>query len=64
MSLHKTINGDCGNCESSFLISYTEMLSSKDYPEFCPFCGEPIEDLSEDYIEDVEEDEYDEDAWH
>lgn len=60
MSSHKSINGDCSNCESSFLINYVEMLASREYPEYCPFCGEPIEDISEDYIEDEEEPDNDE----
>jgi hypothetical protein len=41
------------------------MLSSKEYPEYCPFCGEPIEELSEeseDYIDG--EDELDNDEWN
>lgn len=63
MSLNKSINGECNNCESSFVIHYTEMFTSKEYPEYCPFCGEPIDELSEDYIED-EDDSEDEGTWH
>jgi len=66
MSIIKTINGECHECESVFLVNYNEMLSSKEFPEYCPFCGEPIEDLSDesdtDYIEG--EDELDEESWH
>ena len=61
--MYKQVNGDCSNCESEFTINYTEMLSSKEYPEYCPFCGEPIEELSENYIED-EEDNFDEETWN
>ena len=39
-----------------------EELVSEELPEFCPFCGEPIDSLSEDeYID--EDDESDEDKW-
>ena len=62
MSIIKTINGECHNCESVFLVNYNEMLSSKEYPEYCPFCGEPIEELSEDYIED-DDSEDDDEKW-
>ena len=65
MSIIKTINGECHNCESVFLVNYNEMLSSKEYPEYCPFCGEPIEELSEeseDYIDG--EDELDDEEWN
>jgi len=49
---NKYLNGECINCESSFGIEYVEEMVSKDLPEHCPFCGEVIEELSEDYIED------------
>jgi hypothetical protein len=39
-----------------------EEMVSQDLPEICPFCGEHIEELSEDYIEDDEED-MDNGAW-
>ena len=64
MSLHKSINGECSNCESTFLINYTDMMASKEYPEYCPFCGEFIEELSEDYIEESEDEFDDEETWH
>jgi hypothetical protein len=38
-----------------------EELVSEEYPEFCPFCGETIESLSEE--EDDNEDDSDEDKW-
>jgi hypothetical protein len=55
----RTITGDCLNCESAFDVSYEEELTSAELPEYCPFCGEPIESISEDYIEDVDLDEDD-----
>jgi hypothetical protein len=33
-----------------------EEMVSQDLPEICPFCGEQIEELSEDYIEDDDDD--------
>lgn len=57
----KMVTGECQNCESSFDITYIEELVSEEYPEFCPFCGEPIDELSEEYIEDDDSD--DEEKW-
>lgn len=58
----KTITAECNNCESSYDVVYMEELVSEEYPEFCPFCGETIDSLSEEeYIEDDELD--DEDKW-
>jgi NAD-dependent SIR2 family protein deacetylase len=48
----KTVSGDCDNCESTFQIQYMQEFVSEEYPEHCPFCGEPIDELSEEYIED------------
>lgn len=39
-----------------------EEIVSQPLPEYCPFCGEEIEELSEDYIED-DEDELDTGEW-
>ena len=59
----KTITAECNNCESSYDVVYMEELVSEEYPEFCPFCGEAIDSLSEEeYIEDDELD--DEDKWN
>jgi len=58
----KSVTGECLNCESSYNIQYVEELVSEEYPEHCPFCGEPIEELSEDYIED-EDDSDDGEEW-
>lgn len=48
----KTLAGDCLNCESTYSIQYMTEMVSQDLPEMCPFCGEPIDELSEEYIED------------
>ena len=57
----KSLTGDCQNCESTYAIQYTEELVSQELPEHCPFCGEIIEELSEDYIED--EDDLEDKEW-
>ena len=58
----KTITAECHNCESSYDITYMEELVSEDLPERCPFCGETIQELSENYIED-DDDSEDEEEW-
>lgn len=58
----RIVTGECEGCESTYEVEYAEELVSEDMPEFCPFCGEPIEDLSEEYIEDDNFDE-DENKW-
>ena len=56
----KIITADCSECESNFQLVYEEELVSEPVPCFCPFCGEKIEDIQEEYIED---DDLDEDAY-
>jgi hypothetical protein len=51
----KTITAECSSCESSYDVIYMQELVSEELPEFCPFCGETIDSLSEEeYIEDDE----------
>ena len=57
----KTITAECLNCESSYDVLYEEQLVSDNYPEHCPFCGELIEELSEHYDGEDDDDEYNED---
>jgi NAD-dependent SIR2 family protein deacetylase len=59
---HKQITGECSNCESSYDVAYLEQLVSQELPEHCPFCGEIIEDLTESYIEE-DEDDLDDGEW-
>lgn len=60
--MEKTITAECSSCESSYEVEYVQELTSEEFPEFCPFCGEPIDELSEsNYIEDDELD--DDDKW-
>lgn len=56
----KIVTGECLNCESSFEVAYVEQLVSSELPEHCPFCGEVIEEITEEYIEDDELDNDDE----
>jgi hypothetical protein len=58
----KIITAECHNCESSYQINYTEEFVSQEYPEHCPFCGELIEEIQEEYIED--EDSEDDEEWN
>ena len=58
----KQLSGDCTSCESTYSISFVEEMVSQELPEHCPFCGEIIEELSEDYIED-EDDDLDNKEW-
>jgi hypothetical protein len=57
--MSKLVTGECLNCESSYEVAYVEQLVSQPLPEHCPFCGEIIEDITEDYIEDDDLDEDD-----
>lgn len=60
----KTVSGECQSCESTYSVDYLEELVSDQFPEHCPFCGEAIEELSEEsYILD-EDDEEDESEWN
>ena len=47
MSSNKTFVLECGSCESSFIIDYEVDFVSKNVPEICPFCGEPIDGLED-----------------
>ena len=57
----KQLSGDCSNCESTYSIAFMEEMVSQDLPEHCPFCGEVIDELSEEYIE--EDNEMDNEGW-
>jgi hypothetical protein len=57
----KQLSGECLSCESTYSVSFVEELVSQDLPEHCPFCGEIIEELSEDYID--EDDNLDNEEW-
>jgi hypothetical protein len=57
----KSITGECSSCESTYGVDYIEEIVSEQYPEFCPFCGEHIEEINESYIED--EDDLDTGEW-
>jgi PHP family Zn ribbon phosphoesterase len=57
----KYVSGECMNCESTFEIQYHKELVSADYPQHCPFCGEVIEDITDEYID--EDNDFEDDNW-
>lgn len=59
----KLVTGECLNCESSYEVAYVEQLVSQQLPEHCPFCGEIIEDIQEEYIDEDEQDMDDDSKW-
>lgn len=56
----KNVLAECDECESTFNVNYDQELVSDEYPEFCPFCGERIEEVQEEYIDDDDFDEIEE----
>ena len=53
--MSKLVQGECLSCESSYEVAYVEQLVSQELPEHCPFCGEIIEDIQEEYIDDEQD---------
>ena len=52
---------DCTNCESEYFLKYyLEKVMNE--PQYCPFCGEEIEESYEDdeeeYDDDITEEDY------
>jgi len=44
----------CGSCDAEFtIVYYSDQDGVMYHPEFCPFCGEPL-DIDEDDDEDEE----------
>jgi NAD-dependent SIR2 family protein deacetylase len=56
----KVVNGECSSCESTYSVEYSEELVAQEYPEHCPFCGDQIQELSEEHQEDEDEDDFEE----
>ena len=53
---------DCLECESRYEIAFIEAEASNDVPEYCPFCGERIEEIVEE--ESTDDESYDdEESW-
>jgi predicted nucleic acid-binding Zn-ribbon protein len=52
---NKILSGNCANCESTYAVEFMEEMVSQDLPEHCPFCGEIIEELSEDYVDEEDD---------
>jgi len=55
---NKAITGECDSCESVYSVGFTTEIVSNDIPEYCPFCGERIEDIVEESVEDDLPEEY------
>jgi DNA-directed RNA polymerase subunit RPC12/RpoP len=51
---HKTVAGECLECESTYVVDYVTELTSDEMPEYCPFCGNKIEDFTEEFSEEDE----------
>ena len=56
----KLVKAECIQCESSYEVAYVEEIVSDELPTFCPFCGERVEDIQEEYIDPDEQNENDE----
>lgn len=49
------------SCESGYEVIYQTVMTSSEFPKYCPFCGEEIEDIVEEYIED--DDDFEDEGW-
>ena len=47
----KSVTAECLECESTYGVDYIEEIVSEEYPEFCPFCGEKIEEFGKESIQ-------------
>jgi endogenous inhibitor of DNA gyrase (YacG/DUF329 family) len=54
--LEKLLTADCSECESRYEIAFIEVEASTEIPEFCPFCGSKIDDIT---LQSEEDDELD-----
>ena len=52
----KSVSAECSSCESTFDVSYVQQFVSQELPQYCPFCGEEIEEIQEHYIEEDDSD--------
>ena len=57
----KQLAAECESCESSYSIAFVEEFVSQELPEHCPFCGEVIDELSEEIESDEDDDDSEED---
>lgn len=60
----KHVDGECNNCESSFHVAFARELVSQDLPEHCPFCGSIIEDVTESFVDDEDDEIEYSDDWN
>jgi len=54
--MERQITGECNNCESHYNVVYVEEIVSEELPEYCPFCGSEIEEITEEYVEEEDPD--------
>lgn len=61
--VEKIVTAECSECESIFELTYSKELVSGEIPCFCPFCGEKIENVTEEEVEDEDDQLYDDEEW-
>ena len=61
--MDKLVVAECSGCESTFNIEYIQESTSQEYPEYCPFCGDAIEEITESYIDEDDSDDEDNGEW-
>lgn len=49
---------DCPNCGSICEITYNSDQTTEEHPLFCPFCGESVDELFCEELEDEENEDY------
>ena len=54
---NKIFKAACLQCESDYIVHFIDAFVDGD-PNYCPFCGSEVDDISEEYIdgEDNEDD--------
>ena len=60
--MERQITGECNNCESHYSVAYVDEIVSEELPEYCPFCGSEIEEITEEFAEE-EDDDSDTEDW-
>lgn len=53
---------DCNNCGLKFALTY-DQEEIDDAPDYCPFCGDLVEDVYKDFEDDEDDDWSDGDEW-
>ena len=53
---------ECKNCEQKYKLVYEETIEEE--PDYCPFCGDLVEDVYKDFEDDEDDDWDDDDEWN